>query len=233
MLVVMIDLPSLRNAAYRTERAASRRLAARTGISEEQALRRTLEARAGADGLPALLAERQALRLAEECRSAARRVRKETDRLLRQARHAGPPTAWRAWFDGSARPNPGRCGIGALLVGPDGEVIELSQPAGFGNSSEAEYRALIALLEAAVEHDAHELTIYGDSQVVVNDVNGPIDTCAPVLEAYRATVHGLLARLRDVRLRWVPRHKNAQADALSQRAAALPTSPENDDLIPD
>jgi ribonuclease HI len=233
MLAVMTDLTSLREAAYRTERAASRRLAERTGISEEQALRHTLETRAGADGLAALVAARRALRLADECRSAARRVRKETDRLLRQARHAGPPTAWRAWFDGSARPNPGRCGIGALLVGPGGKVVELSQPAGFGNSSEAEYRALIAVLEAAIENDAHELTIYGDSQVVVNDVNGPIDTCAPVLAPYRAAVHRLLAQLRDVRLRWVPRHKNTQADALSQRAAAFPTISENDDLIPE
>jgi ribonuclease HI len=229
----MIDLPSLREAAYRTERAASRRLAVRTGLPEEQALRQTLEARAGAHGLDALLAERRALRLADECRSAARRVRKETDLLLRQARHAGPATAWRAWFDGSARPNPGRCGIGALLVGPGGKLVELSQPAGFGNSSEAEYRALIALLEAAVANDAHELTIYGDSQVVVNDVNGPDDTSAAALQPYRAAVQTLLAQLRDVRLRWVPRHKNTQADALSQRAAALPYDETSDDLIPD
>jgi ribonuclease HI len=229
----MIDLHSLREAAYRTERAASRRLAERTGLTEEQALRHTLEARAGADGLDALLAARRALRLAEACRVAARRVRQETGRLLRQERHAGPPTAWRAWFDGSAHPNPGRCGIGALLHGPAGEVVELSLPAGFGNSSEAEYRALIALLEAAVKHDAHELTIYGDSQVVVNDVNGADDACAPALQAYRASAHALLAQLRDVRLRWVPRHKNTQADALSQRAAALSLNEANDDLIPD
>jgi ribonuclease HI len=229
----MIDLSSLREAAYRTERAASRRLAERTGVPEEQALRQTLEARAGAQGLEALLAERRALRLADDRRAADRRVRKETGRLLRQARHAGPATAWRAWFDGSARPNPGRCGIGALLLGPNGELVELSQFAGFGNSSEAEYRALIALLETAVANDAHELTIYGDSLVVVDDVNGTDDAAAPVLQPYRAAVHTLISQLGDVRLRWVPRHKNTQADALSQRAATLSMNEATDEFIPD
>jgi ribonuclease HI len=217
----MIDLHSLIDAAYRAERAASRRLVERTGISETEALRRTLEARAGEGGLPALLAERRALRLAEECRAAARKVRKETERLLRAARHDGPPTAWRAWFDGSARPNPGRCGIGGRLLGPAGEVVEISLPAGYGNSSEAEYRALVALLDAAVAHGAHNLTIYGDSQVVVNDMNNPGHAAAPALASYRVAAHALLAQLRGVSLRWVPRHKNLEADALSQRATAI------------
>jgi ribonuclease HI len=229
----MIDLQSLREAAFRAERAASSRLAERAGLSEEEALRQTLEARAGVDGLAALLAARRALRLAEACRLAERRVRKETDRLLRAARHAGPPTAWRAWFDGCAHPNPGRCGIGALLMGPAGETVEISLPAGFGNSSEAEYRALIAVLEAAVAQRAHGLTIYGDSQVVVNDVNGPEHAGAPVLQPLRAAAHALLKQLHDVRLRWVPRHKNTEADALSQRGATLPFHEPSDDLIPD
>jgi hypothetical protein len=30
-----------------------------------------------------------------------------------------------------------------------------------------------------------------------------------------------MARLRQVTLRWIPRHKNAAADALSQRASSL------------
>jgi ribonuclease HI len=229
----MIDPQRLHEAAYRTERAASRRLAARSGIPEDEALRRTLEARAGADGLEALLAERHALRLAEQCRAAARLVRKETERLLRHARHDGPPTAWRAWFDGSAHPNPGRCGIGALLLGPAGESVEISLPAGFGNSSEAEYRALIALLHSAVAHDAQQLTIYGDSQVVVNDVNGPDRGAAAALQPYRAAVHALLGQLREVTVRWIPRHKNSAADALSQRAAALPQNESTDDLLAD
>jgi ribonuclease HI len=212
----------LEQAAYKRERSASRRLAARTGMSLEQALRETLEKSAGAAGLARMLAERAAESMAVERRAAARMAARQEALARRQARHHSGPGAWRAWFDGSARPNPGSCTIGALLHGPDGEVIEIARPAGYGNSSEAEYRALIALLEAAVRHGSHQLTIYGDSQVVVDDVNGPDHQAARALLPYRDAVHALLAQLRDVSLRWIPRHKNTAADALSQRGALAP-----------
>jgi ribonuclease HI len=228
----MNELLRLLEAASRTERAASRRLAASAGLSEEQALRQTLESRAGPAGLAALLAHRHTLRLAAERRAESKRAHKDAERALRKARHDGPASAWRAWFDGSARPNPGRCTIGCLLKGPRGEVVEISLPAGYGNSGEAEYRALIALLQAAVQNRAHNLTIYGDSQVVVNDVNGPEHAAAPALQAYRREAVALLAQLRDVTLRWVPRHKNLEADALSQRADD-PLHEETDDILPD
>lgn len=216
----MNDPILLNTLAFKAERAASRKLAAATGIPEALALRQTLENIAGVSGLGALLAERQALQAADAARAATRSARKAAVLAARQARHDGPSTAWRAWFDGSAHPNPGRCGIGALLTGPIGERIEISQAAGYGNSSEAEYRALIALLEAAVRGAAHGLTIYGDSRVVVDDMNGADDAGAPSLAEYRLAAHGLLAQLRGVTLRWIPRHKNGQADALSQRGAA-------------
>jgi len=217
----------LERIAYKAERAASRRLARSAGLPADQALRRTLELAAGAGGLDALIATRTGLLAAQAAREAARAAQR-TANARRAAPHDGQPTAWRAWFDGSARPNPGRCGIGALIVGPDGVRIELAQPAGHGNSSEAEYRALIALLEAAVARDARELTIFGDSRVVIDDVNGPDLYAAPSLAPYRARVLALLSRLPDARLRWVPRHKNAEADALSQRAFATCTADESD-----
>lgn len=219
--VGMSDLIELHSAAYKAERAASRKLAAAAGIAQALALRQTLEDVAGSKGLDCLLAERQALRLAAEARdterTTARSRRKAQAMAERQARHDGPPTPWRAWFDGSAHPNPGRCGIGGLLTGPDGERIEISRAAGHGNSSEAEYRALIAVLAAAVGCASHGLTIYGDSQVVVEDMKG---AGAPALAEYRSAAHMLLAQLEGVSLRWIPRHRNGQADALSQRGVA-------------
>jgi ribonuclease HI len=213
----MIELFHLQQVAYKSERAASRRLAAAQGLSDEQALRRTLELKAGKAGLAALVEARTAGQLADARRSAARDALREAARARHARRHDGAPTLWRAWFDGSARPNPGRCGIGARLEGPGG-VVELSRPAGYGNSSEAEYSALIALLEAAVARGVASLTVYGDSQVVIGDVTGPDTNAAPALQDYRATARALMARIAGLQLRWVPRHKNTLADALSQRA---------------
>lgn len=212
------DPEHLEQLAYKSERAAGRRLALARGLSSDQALRQVLEQAAGQAGLATLVSARLALRAAQDERDAARAFQRAADKARRASAHDGRPTAWRAWFDGSARPNPGRCGIGAVLRGPDGAAFELAQPAGYGNSSEAEYRALIAVLEAAVAHGADELTVYGDSRVVIDDVNGPDAFAAPALAAYRATVRTLSARIASLSLRWVPRHKNLEADALSQRA---------------
>jgi ribonuclease HI len=214
----MTDFARLSTAAFKSELTASRLLSRRSGCSPEEALRATLQAAAGAAPLADLLAAREAARAAAAARAEVREGLRAAALAKRQARHDGQPTAWRAWFDGSAHPNPGDCGIGALLAGPGGERIEISRAAGYGNSSEAEYRALVALLEAAVASGAHGLTIYGDSKVVIDDVNGHEGTAAVSLRAYRQAAFALIAQLRDVTLRWIPRHKNSEADALSQRA---------------
>jgi ribonuclease HI len=99
-------------------------------------------------------------------------------------------------------------------------AVDIARRAGDGDSSDAEYRALIAVLDAALAHGADGLTVYGDSRVVIDDVNGPDERSAPALAAYRTHVQGQLALLPGVRLRWVPRHRNGPADALSQQAFA-------------
>jgi ribonuclease HI len=218
----MTELDRLQGAANRTELAASRKLARQRSLPLADALRAILTTSAGPAGLAALLAERTALRAAEAARAQLRRAERAAALDLHRSRHDGAATTWRAWFDGSARPNPGRCGIGARLAGPNGEVVELSEPAGYGNSSEAEYLALIAVLEAALARRAFDLTVYGDSRVVIDDVGAPLSKRAASLAPLRERVHALLAELPGARLRWVPRHKNMDADALSQRASLTP-----------
>jgi ribonuclease HI len=202
----------LATAAYKGERVAARRLATRTQITEAAALNQVLTLAAGTQGLAHLLATREQLRVRDEARRLARTEEKTQLVALRALRKASmQPGAganeWRGWFDGSAHPNPGRIGIGALLCGPAGERIEISRRAGHGNSGEAEYLALAALLEAALHNGASGLVIYGDSQVVVNDVN----LGAQAVAAGRGA-------LGQVSLRWVPRHRNGDADRLSQQA---------------
>lgn len=213
---------SLLTLSFKAERASARKLVRDAAAPDQDtALRVILEQVAGTDGLDALLAQRQALLDAAAARRAAREAGKAAATAERAARHEGPPTPWRAWFDGSAHPNPGRCGIGALLLGPAGERIELSRAAGHGNSSEAEYRALIALLHAAADAGARGLTIYGDSRVVVDDMAAADGKGAPSLAALRDAAKALLPLIGEVALRWIPRHKNGAADALSQRAVRL------------
>jgi ribonuclease HI len=149
-------------------------------------------------------------------------LRRALARAEKLSRQKPPPsaTAWRGAFDGSAHPNPGRIGIGAVLAGPAGERVEISEYAGHGSSSDAEYLALIALLEAAVQRGVRELQVAGDSQVVVQDVLMEEEFSAAALAQHRAQAVALMQQVGHVALHWVPRHRNAEADRLSQRAAA-------------
>lgn len=164
-----------------------------------------------------MTAEAEARKLRKEAKMQAHRAQL----ALKRQDHGGP-LAWRGWFDGSAHPNPGKLGIGALLLGPNGERIEVSEAAGYGSSSDAEYAALTAVLQAAlaVRPPPAQLLLYGDSQVVINDVLGTAAAGAKGLETQRATVVALLEQLHDVTLRWLPRHRNGEADRLSQLAIA-------------
>lgn len=214
------EFETLATAAFKGERVAARRLAARTQVSEAQALLQILTLAAGTPGLTRLLADRQALRQRDEERRTERQAH-AAHKLAQRKAGMQPTAAWRGWFDGSAHPNPGRIGIGALLCGPDGQRVEISRRAGHGNSSEAEYLALTALLEAAQEMGATGLAVHGDSQVVINDVNLGTARSAKGLEEHRARVMALVAELGAVNLRWVPRHRNGDADRLSQQAIGL------------
>jgi ribonuclease HI len=231
----MSDTPleQLQQLAYKSERAQAVRLAQHLQLDPASALTQVLTQVAGVAGLAQLLAQRAAVHLREVQRQQARAATLAQRQATRQAQGVAlSEQGWQGWFDGSALPNPGRLGIGALLRGPQGQIIQISQAAGYGNSSEAEYLALTALLEAALQAGVRELHIRGDSQVVVNDVNLPEAAItagqgASALASHRAQVHALMAQLSTVHLRWLPRHRNAAADQLAQQA--LKSAPPGED----
>jgi ribonuclease HI len=213
----MHSFADLFDLSYKKERVAARRLVRIAGLSEETALRTVLETAAGDRPLADLLATRRQLLTRAAEKIAARR---QTQQAARNRKNM-PPTpadAWLAWFDGSSHPNPGRMGIGGLLQSPDGRSIaEISRAAGHGDSSEAEYLALNAVLEAAVAAQPARLVIHGDSQVVIDDICSKRRPAASLTEQRERALRSI-SQLANVVFVWIPRHKNARADALSQRA---------------
>ncbi len=132
-------------------------------------------------------------------------------------------SVWVIYCDGSAVPNPGRMGMGAVLTEPDGTCHTLSlATTSKGCNNEAELRALIAALLKAQAHGASALLVYCDSSVLVEQLGGahvkpdlkPIARLACLFEEARA----LLESFEQARLQWIPRHRNAQADALARAA---------------
>jgi ribonuclease HI len=108
-----------------------------------------------------------------------------------------------------------------LLLGPAGDRVEICLAAGQGDNNQAEYLALIALLEAAVRAQPAKLIVYGDSQVVIDGVTQARGGGAAVLAHYCERARHLISQLRAVELRWIPRRRNMAADALSQHAVQL------------
>lgn len=129
---------------------------------------------------------------------------------------------WNAWFDGATKEsNPGLRGIGGVLKGPAGERIEISEEIGEGTNNEAEYAALMAVLDAAVEAKVENLIVYGDSQLVVRQVNGEWFIKAKELVPMCKTVLELKDQITNVTIRWIPREENTEADALSKKALGV------------
>lgn len=208
--------------AYKKERVHSRRLAKQSAIPEEDALQQVMGSAAGAQSLSALVSARRQAANDASAKIAAAKQAKTVARAEKIATSLPDPNAWLAWFDGATHPNPGKMGIGGLLKNPDGDVVKsISYTAGEGDSSEAEYLALLAVLQAALDAGATKLIVYGDSRVVLDDVQTKT-AGAPILESHRTRSKKLIAQLKDVTFVWIPRRKNEMADALSQQAVKLP-----------
>ena len=129
---------------------------------------------------------------------------------------------WVVYCDGSAMPNPGRIGLGAVFTEPDGTRHTLSRTAQEdGCNNEAELRALLVTLQELKLRGASTLLIHCDNSVVVEQVGShtakPIARLAPLFDAARA----LLQTFDQAQLVWIPRHRNSEADALARAALGV------------
>ena len=75
--------------------------------------------------------------------------------------------------DGGARGNPGPAAYGYVLEAEDGTVLAArGEPIGVATNNVAEYRALIAGLEKALELGVPELEVVSDSELMVKQMRG-------------------------------------------------------------
>lgn len=75
--------------------------------------------------------------------------------------------------DGASRGNPGPAAIAYRIEGSSGKVLEeKGEYIGEQTSVVAEYRAIIAALDAASKYSSGEIFCTSDSNTVVNQING-------------------------------------------------------------
>jgi ribonuclease HI len=169
-------------------------------------------ARAGALDLPSDLSPREAL----EAVRAAVKLLEPSPRV--RSRAAGVEGKARVHIDGAARGNPGPAGVGVLILGPDGDVVErLHRFIGEATNNVAEYQALLLALERVLELGYTELEVRSDSELLVRQIQGRYQVKSPGLRPLYKVAREQLAVFRHFDIRHVPREENAEADRLANR----------------
>lgn len=120
-------------------------------------------------------------------------------------------------FDGGSRGNPGPSAAAAWVEFCDGSLKrKASEYIGVATNNVAEYKALLVGLRLAREMDVKRLIIKGDSNLVVNHINGKWECNVPELRELRDEALGILnGFFVDWELSHVPRAQNREADALA------------------
>jgi len=122
-------------------------------------------------------------------------------------------------FDGCSKGNPGRSGAGAVLYKDDQEIWSQSFFVGERSTNNiAEYTGLIIGLERAFSENISNLTVKGDSLLVIKQMKGEYKVKTPhILELYlRAkALHDTFNKIEYIH---VLRKDNKRADELSNLA---------------
>ncbi len=127
------------------------------------------------------------------------------------------------WFDGIVNPvNPGGHGGFGMLVKRDGETIHReAQYVGCWPSLSnncTEFAGAIAALRYLLREKITEATVYGDADMIVKQLNGRWQAKGGAYFPYYAEAIILRRQLPDVKMIWIPREMNTEADELSWEA---------------
>jgi ribonuclease H / adenosylcobalamin/alpha-ribazole phosphatase len=121
--------------------------------------------------------------------------------------------------DGGARGNPGPAAYGYVLESEDGAVLAAHGEAiGTATNNVAEYRALLAGLEKALELGVDELEVVSDSELLVKQMRGEYKVRKPTLRELSAQATALAEQLGSVTYTAVRREHNELADQLVNEA---------------
>jgi ribonuclease HI len=128
-----------------------------------------------------------------------------------------PKTAevWRMYFDGSLKLQ--GAGVGILFIAPGGEQLKYALQLLFpASNNAAEYEALIHGLNIAISLGIKRLMVYGDSLVVISQINKEWDCSNDSMGKYCTAVRKLEDKFEGLEFHHVERDRNTAADALSK-----------------
>ncbi len=124
-----------------------------------------------------------------------------------------------AHVDGGSRGNPGPAAYGVVVENGDGApIVALSKFLGRATNNVAEYEALLAALDYALEHHHGRLHVLTDSELLARQIEGRYKVKSPDLKPLCERAREMIRRLERFTIRHVRREENAEADRLVNQA---------------
>jgi ribonuclease HI len=139
--------------------------------------------------------------------------------ISKQETKIKPHTEYSLYFDGCSKGNPGPSGIGAVIYQNSEEYWTSCIYLGENKTNnEAEYSALILGLNQALKYNIDSLSVYGDSLLVINQLNNVYKVRNEKLFELYGMVVKLAKKFKYIEFTHVYRVKNKRADELSNLA---------------
>jgi ribonuclease HI len=125
------------------------------------------------------------------------------------------PAHWIMYFDGAL--NLEGAGAGVLLISPQGEQLKYVLQIHYKASNNgAEYEALIHGLCIVMSLGINQLLAFGDSKVIIEQVNKEWDCVKDTMDAYCAKICKLEGHFEGIEFQHVPRNNDMATDVLSK-----------------
>ena len=125
---------------------------------------------------------------------------------------------YQLFCDGASRSNPGDASIGISILLDGKEVHTISKKIGIATNNEAEYQALIDVLNYCVDNSIKEIEVFLDSNLVVEQVNKNFKVKAGNLKVLNSKVDDLIQEFNFIEINHVYREENKRADQLANMA---------------
>ncbi|XP_072149553.1 uncharacterized protein [Setaria viridis] len=108
-------------------------------------------------------------------------------------------------------------GVGVLFISPKGEQLKYFLQIHYkATNNGAEYEALIDRLRITTSVGIKRILVFGDSKVVIEQVNKSWECTKETMGTYCAKVHKLEAHFNSLEFYHIPREHNITADILSK-----------------
>jgi ribonuclease HI len=120
---------------------------------------------------------------------------------------------WTMYFDGASTKD--STGVGVVLISPSKETIHLSFKLDFRTTNNiAEYEALLLGLNSAKEMGIKGLKVFGDADLIIQQVNSTFQAKHVRLKAYRDEVWKVRDSFSIFEISYIPKDMNHLSDSL-------------------